>query len=78
MILSSCSTAPVVVPVPTPETKPFQPELMVECQDLDPLVSGTLVKDLVNQMIKDQALYKDCQTTHNKLVDAITKRVNTP
>lgn len=78
MILSSCSTAPVVISVPTPKTEAPPAELMAKCLDLEPLPSGILVKDLVNQMVKDQAQYKDCKEIHNKLVDLITKRVNTP
>ncbi len=65
----------VPVPVPKPTTEPFPAELTVKCQDLPPLVDGMVIKDLVDQISKDQNQYNSCKEIHNKLVDQIFKRV---
>lgn len=77
-MLSSCSTVPVVVPVPTPKTEPFPAEHMIKCEDLPVLGLGMTADQLVQRMLEDQTQYNNCKETHNKLVDQINKRVQGP
>jgi hypothetical protein len=76
MSLWSCSTAPVVVPVPVPDTKPFPAEHMVQCEDLPPLPVGTMTWSMLfDELQIVQSAYDRCKTIHKGLVNDANKRV---